>query len=108
MKILCVCNYGSNRSVHLASLLKKMGHDCLAAGVDKNALDTLNMLCNWAEVIIVTDVPHLEEIKKYCIDQTKIKLCNVGPDKYTRPMNQELKGQIQWWIEDNKSWLEKI
>ena len=60
MRILCVCDKGVNRSVHIASLLKFSGHDTLPVGVDTADKDTLDLLRGWADRVIVTDRRHLE------------------------------------------------
>ena len=51
-KILCVCRWGNIRSVAMARLLKKQGYDALAGGINAMQYETLDMLCNWADVIL--------------------------------------------------------
>lgn len=56
MKILCVCDYGVNRSVHIAHVLKFRGnHDTLAVGINTSSPETIAMLADWADLVILTD-----------------------------------------------------
>lgn len=86
MKILCVCDQGNNRSVHLAYLLKYSGHDVLTAGLKTNTQDTLTLLYTWADKILTTasdqEIPHAY--------QNKAVLYDVGEDRYRRPLNHQL------------------
>ena len=59
MKILCLCSKGVVRSVACARELKLHGHDALAAGVDINGIETINMLCYWADKILLAE-PEME------------------------------------------------
>jgi hypothetical protein len=59
MKILCICSKGVIRSVATATELKKHGYDALAAGVDANSIETINMLCYWADKILLA-MPEME------------------------------------------------
>jgi predicted protein tyrosine phosphatase len=53
-KFLCVCEGGNVRSTTLAYALKDWhGQEALACGTDCNSFFTLNMLGNWADVILV-------------------------------------------------------
>jgi hypothetical protein len=91
MKLLCCCDQGINRSVHLASLLKH-SHDTIAIGLATNSPETQKMLCDWADKILITD-----EIQRMQMPQgykEKTVLINIGPDIYPRPYNQRLKVKI--------------
>jgi len=87
-RVLCVCQGGNSRSVHLAYLLKYQYHmDALACGYEGNTEDTLWMLCNWADKIAI-----LQACMQNCIPlefQQKVFVMDVGPDKYFLP-NHEL------------------
>ena len=89
MKILCICDQGNNRSVTFAHLLKYWGNDTLSAGLSTTTLDTMKMLCEWADKIVVTAS---RQSKDFCFTgfRSKIVLCDVGPDTYPRPFNREL------------------
>ena len=51
VKVLCLCSMGQNRSVVMTYLGKTYGWDALAAGVDINDPQTIDMLCHWADYI---------------------------------------------------------
>ena len=89
MKILCVCEWGNNRSVTMAFLLKYVeGFETLTAGLMYNSPETLDMLYNWADKIVVPEDTLLEFIpEKY---KEKIKFYNIGKDIYPRRFNQVL------------------
>lgn len=97
MKILCVCDHGNNRSVHFAHQLKYMKHDVLTAGLIKNDPATLDMLFQWADVIITTASDQIipEEYSQ------KVKLWDVGEDIYPRPMNPDLLQLVKNFITEN-------
>lgn len=89
MKILAVCVNGNVRSVTLARLLKRRGHDALACGVDRNSTETISMLCVWADKIFVTDWELRKDIPlnlRYKIDGG----VDVGQDVWGRAMHPEL------------------
>jgi len=76
MKILCVCKMGNVRSVTAARILKARGHDALAAGLHRNSLDTLEMLSEWADLIL-----NMNDM--------------VGPDKWHKAMHPDLVKKIK-------------
>ena len=54
MKVLTICSAGTVRSVSLAHVLKsRYGIDAIPAGHDLNSQETLDMLSDWADKIIV-------------------------------------------------------
>jgi cellobiose-specific phosphotransferase system component IIB len=65
MKILTVCEIGTNRSVVTRHMLA-FDHDVIACGVKTNSQETLKMLCDWADVILLA-----EPIMMYKIPYTK-------------------------------------
>ncbi len=106
MKLLILCDQGNNRSVQFAHLLKYWGNDCIAAGTETNSKETLKMLCNWADKIILTS--HLIEggvIELGSQPVGKIVVFDVGPDTYPRPFNPVLHAMAKHILEANKSWL---
>jgi hypothetical protein len=105
MKILTVCDQGNNRSVQFAHLLKYWNHDVLPIGLKTNSTQTIYMLCNWAEKIILTESLQIDEVPQEFRDKTVV--FNVGPDNYPRPFNPELNRKARQFLEDNKSWLKK-
>lgn len=88
-KILTMCAGGNVRSVALKYLLKyKYGHEALACGQDANSAETINLLCNWADYVIVMT----EEYAKFVPDKYKDKLLcyDVGPDRFGYAFHPEL------------------
>src|SRR3990167_10002751 len=88
MKILCVCEQGQNRSVVLATILKNRNvkdgqavDDVLAAGYRANKSDTLKMLGEWADKVLVLDQAVLEGVKDL-VPNDKVVLIDVGPDRW--------------------------
>ena len=110
MKLLILCSEGNNRSVTFAHLLKYWGNDCIAAGVNTNSPETLQMLAKWADKIIFTEkgqeIPYavLWQNKDY---SDKSVLFDVGPDTYPRPFNAELLAKAKSILEANKEWLKQ-
>lgn len=90
-KILTMCAGGHVRSVGLKYLLKyKYGHEALACGQDANSLETRNMLCDWADYIIVVTKDYLPEVpEKY---KDKLICYEIGPDRFGYAFNSELLG----------------
>ena len=59
IKILCVCRSGRTRSVLAKTELNRRGYlDVIAVGGLKLPPRTLNMLCDWAEVILLAKPRH--------------------------------------------------
>lgn len=79
-KILCVCRSGTFRSVETKRVLNLKGYnDVVAIGGLKISPDTLNMLCKWADIILLAKQAHGGNIKdKY---RSKINTeFNIGSD----------------------------
>jgi hypothetical protein len=101
MKILVLCDHGNNRSVTIAGQLKYMGHDVLTAGLITNTPETLGMLQDWADKIIVTEQSQLGVI----IESGKVSLWDIGPDVYPRPFNKLLLNKVRKLIEAHRDEL---
>lgn len=95
MKILVVCDEGNNRSVTVASRIKYLGHDVLSVGLNRNSDSTLRMLGEWADRIITTDATQRFDWP----DPARVRLWNIGPDRYKRPFNPELLRIVNGLIE---------
>ncbi len=96
-KILCVCRGGVSRSNGMASLLKYgAGHDAIAAGFEGNEPETLDMLFQWAEIIIVMR----EWFKTKIPDRyhNKVRIIDVGEDVYFAP-NKDLYNKCADWLD---------
>jgi hypothetical protein len=101
VRILCLCDEGNNRSVVVAHQLKYLGHDCLSAGLSRNGADTLAMLYEWADHIITTDASQLVPAEH----QAKVRLWNIGPDRYPRPFNKELLTIVRDFVQRERGTL---
>ena len=80
--------HGNIRSVALARLLKKEKFDALACGVIPNKPETLKMLCEWADKVLVVDTPLLEFVPKGY--EGKIIDLAIGEDRWHDPLNEDL------------------
>ena len=110
MKILILCDQGNNRSVVLAHQLKYWGHDVIPAGLKTNSRLTLQMLCDWADRIIITEACQRKELVEILspamiapsMSKGEIQLWNIGPDKYPRPFNSELLAIVRRLMEEHR------
>lgn len=102
MKILVVCDQGNNRSVMVAHHLKYWGHDVLTAGLKTNSLETIAMLYDWANRIILTEPQQMiattdtDFLKKF-------QLWNIGPDHFPRPFNPELNAIVKRFTKEHEA-----
>lgn len=63
MRILCICRSGSVRSVGTKRVLNKRGYyDVLSVGGLIVSRKTLNMLCDWADIILLAKRKHGKRI----------------------------------------------
>lgn len=82
-KILCVCHHGNVRSVTMAFEFKKLGFDALSCGVQKNDSDTMKMLCEWADHILLTSQVIYQYMPKGYDEKTSF--INIDIDKWGQP-----------------------
>jgi hypothetical protein len=54
MRILCVCDHGSNRSVHVADQLRWRGHETIPVAAQHLGDETRQLLADWCELAIFT------------------------------------------------------
>jgi len=94
MKILCICEGGNVRSGALAYQLKNLGIDALALGWRYNTLETLGMLAEWADYIILMQ-PWQNVVYSLPGFQAKIRVLDVGPDRWGSNTHPELHTIIQ-------------
>lgn len=88
MKILTVCHAGAVRSVAMAYVLKHYGHDALAISAQWNSESTIEMLCNWADRILVMDTEYLKFVPfKFHNKTTDVK---IGKDFWINSMHKDL------------------
>jgi len=97
MKILTVCRAGLVRSVALADVLKLHFEptDVIPVGIDFNEPETISMLCEWADIIVVMQAHYkLRFDQKW---QSKICVCDVGPDIYGSSKHKDLIEKVFVW-----------
>lgn len=84
-----MCAGANVRSIGLKYLLRyKYGHESLACGQDANSKETIEMLCNWADYIIVVEPDYIKFIpEKY---QSKMFCYNIGIDRFGYAFHPEL------------------
>jgi len=89
IKILCVCQHGYCRSVGTRYCLNKRGYNnVIAIGWRNTSLETLKMLSDWADIILVAKPYHADYLPS-----GKEKVNNkftIGEDNWLNPMNKEL------------------
>ena len=104
-KVVCICRGGQVRSVAARFVLAdKFGfRKVLACGWEKNDEETVRMLCEWADVILVVGRPSDWVILNHQFDSKIIGL-EVGVDRFGHYGNLELvdmlTGMIQPLIHD--------
>lgn len=92
MKVLCICQNGNNRSVFMAYRLKRFGHEALAAGWNKLSEQTLHMLCDWADKIIIMEGQFYGHIPLPY--RNKVIAADVGPDEWGPQWHSELRKRV--------------
>ena len=89
-KILCVCNQGNCRSVGTRYLLNKHGYkNVIAIGGANTSAETLKMLSDWADIILLAKPVH----NRFIPEENRIKIneqFTIGEDLWNNPMNKEL------------------
>lgn len=101
MKILTVCDQGNNRSVMFAHLLKYWGNECIPIWIKTNSLETIHMLYDWADSVILTEFSQKAFFENW-FNLNKIHVLEVWPDTYPRPFNKDLHEKIKLLLEENK------
>jgi len=99
-KVLTVCAAGISRSYSLMAYLKFRGvKDTLCAGVLTNTPDTMKMLGDWADVIILTVavLKNQEYPKEW---EKKTLVWDVGDDRYFRGIHPDLETQFAKYLAD--------
>ena len=94
MKVVCMCQGGNSRSAGCGFILKyEYGMDALACGWEGNTPETLEMLFNWAEAIIIMEAKFVS----YVPDQyrSKVFVVDVGPDRWFNSLHPDLLNTIR-------------
>lgn len=99
MKVLCVCKEGNSRSVALAYVLKKRGHEAIAIGTHSTTLETKKVLFGWADKVILTDVTLMDAASGLDALGEKLYVWDVGRDKYFRGFDEGLMNTFKAYLE---------
>jgi hypothetical protein len=62
--------------------------DALACGWEKNSSETMKLMCDWAQAIIVMEEQFLEKVPEEYDDKTFV--LDVGPDVWCNSFHREL------------------
>jgi len=92
LRILTVCEEGLNRSVAARWLLQHAGHEVIPIGLNRTSTDTLNLLLDWADRVVVLDRRLLE---CHQLPVEKLLLWDVGPDVYPHHYHPDLVRQLR-------------
>lgn len=101
MKVLCVCHGGNVRSVALKNLLKNrvsVCHDALACGIHSNPWKTVEMLCAWADVIVIMH----SSIRNAIPAKYAVLSYDVGEDVWNNPFHPELQAKLKKMIQERR------
>lgn len=93
MRILCICTYGHSRSVGACRVLHKHGHEAVAAGASTGST-AIPVLAEWADKIVCM-VPEGVYLIKTVENLAKVVECDIGPDRWSNPYNQEMLAIIE-------------
>lgn len=89
MKVVTMCQGGNSRSVACGFLLKyKYGMDAIACSWQKNSPETLKMLFEWADAIII-----MQEIFRQFVPvefHPKLYVIDVGEDIWANGLHPDL------------------
>lgn len=102
MRCLCVCHSGNVRSITLARLLRKRGHEAIGVGLKQRSL--VPLLAGWAERIYAMDdlvCARLREVLP-AEQATLVSLrYDVGPDDWHLPQHPDLLRRLRDMVEAN-------
>lgn len=93
-KILCVCKGGDVRSVAMAYFLKHgKNEDAIAASYQFNSPETLKLLMDWADIIMVAEDYMRNRLP--IGNASKVKSIDIGPDIWGNPFHPDLRNLIE-------------
>jgi predicted protein tyrosine phosphatase len=93
MKVLTMCSAGTVRSVAMAHKLKQnYGIDAVPVGHDANSQETIDMLSDWADKILVMQPKYASGILKK--NAHKVVIADVGPDVWGNPLDPDLQAKV--------------
>lgn len=77
----------------MARELKRYGHDVLVAGLGYNDPETIRMLVDWAEKIVVLQKELLELVPPEALE--KVVVADVGPDVWAGAHDKDLVNRVK-------------
>ena len=94
-KIVCCCGAGQVRSVATRKIFNDDFHftNVLAAGMESNSMETLRMLFEWADhIIIIGEVGLYNKVpQEYRVKSTHF---NIGQDIWINPFHLQLRALL--------------
>ncbi len=95
MNILTLCQRGNNRSVVLATILREeyKQKDVISQGIFSSSQETLVMLYEWADKILVVEEKFTGAVHPEYRD--KVVLINLGPDQWGYKHHPDLERKIR-------------
>jgi hypothetical protein len=99
-RIMCMCEGGHNRSGALALQLKQRGVDAIQIGWRHNPASTINYVAAWADFIILMQPWDTTTTKISSRYESKIRVLDVGPDRWGSNTNMELNLLVAPYVED--------
>jgi hypothetical protein len=73
-----------------------LNQDAIAIGTETASEETKRILCDWSDIIILVDATLQDEILQKCGD--KLRVWDVGPDRYFRGFDLDLLQQYQDYL----------
>lgn len=100
MKFLCVCDGGNVRSQAMAYVLHDLhGHEAIPVGRLRVSKETMNMMCEWSDVIVIMQSHMTSSIDEKFHD--KLKCVDVGEDRFGIYVHPELLSMVK----EGATWL---
>jgi predicted protein tyrosine phosphatase len=96
MKILTICSAGACRSVSMAHCLKRHYElDAIPVGADLNSRTTINMLAEWADLIICMQPQYAAALDPQWESKlAPVELTDIGQDIWTNSLNHDLHEKV--------------
>ena len=104
-KVLTLCQQGAVRSVTLAWVLRvKYKLDTIPQSYQRCSKETLEMLYEWADKIMVVEEDMKDEVPEpYYTDKTVV--VDIGPDIWKQSLHPDLVDKIVKLLDSNKKLL---
>lgn len=100
MKLLVACHAGICRSAAMSNELKHHGFDALVVGLGYNKPETVRMLTDWADKIVVMQKELVDFVPMP--DREKVVVADVGPDVWKNSADPDLRNRVKVIVD---SWL---